>query len=188
MRSLWSPLFHTFHLLAKGTQTIVKPPLTSKSSYSQVARGGHGRRGRVTTKGGVFLISSSVGNEIGEYLSLKLYIPLPHALPVTHSSENLDNVRGGRVKLHSITMPPFDLDHVEKGDALYAMELALSLKKLTNEKLLGLHGVADRNNDPQLADYIESEFLSKQVEAIKKISDYITMLRRVGKGHAMIEN
>jgi ferritin heavy chain len=95
------------------------------------------------------------------------------------------NKRGGRVKLHSITMPPSDFNHVDKGDALYAMELALSLEKLTNEKLLSLHGVADRNNDPQLADYIESEFLSEQVEAIKKISDYITMLRRVGKGHGV---
>lgn len=79
--------------------------------------------------------------------------------------------------------------------------------------------VADRNNDPQLADFIESEFLAEQVkitssfpplfhvwanifedicvvltdygpyffllqvEAIKKISEYVAQLRRVGKGH-----
>ncbi|CAN1276959.1 Ferritin, chloroplastic [Linum perenne] len=52
------------------------------------------------------------------------------------------NVRGGRVKLHSILMPPSDFEHVEKGDALYAMELALSLEKLVNEKLLSLHSVS----------------------------------------------
>uniref|UniRef100_A0A5B7AEQ4 Ferritin n=1 Tax=Davidia involucrata TaxID=16924 RepID=A0A5B7AEQ4_DAVIN len=95
------------------------------------------------------------------------------------------NIRGGKVKLHSILMPLSEFDHVEKGDALYAMELTLSLEKLTNEKLLSLHSVADRNNDAQMADFLESEFLTEQVEAIKKISDYVTQLRMVGKGHGV---
>ncbi|KAI3771146.1 hypothetical protein L6452_02304 [Arctium lappa] len=95
------------------------------------------------------------------------------------------NTRGGRVKLHTIVGPPSEFEHVEKGDALYAMELALSLEKLTNEKLLYLHEVACRNNDPQMADFIESEFLAEQVEAIKKIADYVSQLRRVGKGHGV---
>ncbi|KAI7747954.1 hypothetical protein M8C21_024675 [Ambrosia artemisiifolia] len=95
------------------------------------------------------------------------------------------NIRGGRVKLNTIVAPPSEFEHMEKGDALYAMELALSLEKLVNEKLLCLHAVADRNNDPQLADFIESEFLAEQVEAIKKISDYVSQLRRVGKGHGV---
>ncbi|KAF5759528.1 putative ferroxidase [Helianthus annuus] len=95
------------------------------------------------------------------------------------------NMRGGRVKLNTIVAPPSEFEHVEKGDALYAMELALSLEKLVNEKLLCLHAVADRNNDPQMADFIESEFLVEQVEAIKKISEYVSQLRRVGKGHGV---
>ncbi|WOH10935.1 hypothetical protein DCAR_0830412 [Daucus carota subsp. sativus] len=95
------------------------------------------------------------------------------------------NMRGGRVKLHSIMNPPSEFDNAEKGDALYAMELALSLEKLTNEKLLSLHNVADRCNDPQLADFIESKFLNEQVEAIKKIADYVSQLRRLGKGHGV---
>jgi ferritin heavy chain len=95
------------------------------------------------------------------------------------------NMRGGRVKLHSILTAPSEFDHVEKGDALYAMELALSLEKLVNEKLLNLHSVADRNNDPQMTDFIDTEFLSEQVEAIKKIADYVTQLRMVGKGHGV---
>ncbi|KAE9600857.1 hypothetical protein Lal_00011241 [Lupinus albus] len=95
------------------------------------------------------------------------------------------NIRGGRVILHSITSPPSEFAHAEKGDALYAMELALSLEKLVNEKLLNLHSVADRNNDPQLADFIESEFLKEQVEAIKKIAEYVAQLRLVGKGHGV---
>ncbi|CAI9779200.1 unnamed protein product [Fraxinus pennsylvanica] len=95
------------------------------------------------------------------------------------------NIRGGRVKLHTMLMPPEEFGHVEKGDALYAMELALSLEKLTNEKLLNLHSVADQNNDPQMADFVESEFLEEQVEAIKKIAEYVTQLRMVGKGHGV---
>ncbi|KAK4385297.1 Ferritin-2, chloroplastic [Sesamum angolense] len=88
------------------------------------------------------------------------------------------NKRGGKVKLQSILMPLSEFDHAEKGDALYAMELALSLEKLTNEKLLNLHAIASRNNDVQLTDFIESEYLAEQVESIKKISEYVAQLRR----------
>ncbi|XP_050154869.1 ferritin-3, chloroplastic-like isoform X4 [Malus sylvestris] len=95
------------------------------------------------------------------------------------------NKRGGRVKLQSILMPVSEFEHPEKGDALYAMELALSLEKLTNEKLLHLHSVAVKNKDPQLTDFVETEFLAEQVEAIKKISEYVAQLRRVGKGHGV---
>ncbi|XVE69476.1 hypothetical protein DITRI_Ditri09bG0155200 [Diplodiscus trichospermus] len=95
------------------------------------------------------------------------------------------NKRGGKVKLQSILMPLSEFDHADKGDALYAMELALSLEKLTNEKLLNLHSVAERSHDVQLTDFIEAEFLAEQVEAIKKISEYVAQLRRVGKGHGV---
>ncbi|KAH7677703.1 Ferroxidase protein [Dioscorea alata] len=95
------------------------------------------------------------------------------------------NKRGGRVNLNSILMPPSEFNHYEKGDALNAMELALSLEKLTNEKLLNLHGIAVKCNDVQMKNYIENEFLGEQVEAIKKISEYIAQLRRVGKGHGV---
>ncbi|XP_068641935.1 ferritin-3, chloroplastic-like [Aristolochia californica] len=95
------------------------------------------------------------------------------------------NQRGGKVKLQSILMPLTEFDHPEKGDALYAMELALSLEKLTNEKLLNLHKVAERSHDVQMADFIESQYLTEQVEAIKQISEYVAQLRRVGKGHGV---
>ncbi|KAK3019344.1 hypothetical protein RJ639_003875 [Escallonia herrerae] len=95
------------------------------------------------------------------------------------------NKRGGKVKLQSMLMPLSEFDHLEKGDALYAMELALSLEKLTNEKLLNLQRVADENNDVQLTDFVENEFLTEQVDAIKKISEYVSQLRRVDKGHGV---
>ncbi|KAA8549456.1 hypothetical protein F0562_001140 [Nyssa sinensis] len=98
------------------------------------------------------------------------------------------NKRGGKVKLQSMPMPLSDFDHIEKGEALYAMELALSLEKLTNEKLLNLHRIADQNNDVQLVDFIESEFLIEQVESIKKISEFVAQLRRVGKGHGIFHS
>ncbi|KAL0914979.1 hypothetical protein M5K25_015374 [Dendrobium thyrsiflorum] len=95
------------------------------------------------------------------------------------------NKRGGRVKLQSILMPLTEFHHEEKGDALYAMELALSLERLVNEKLLNLHSVAARANDPNMTEFIESHFLTEQVEAIKKISEYVSQLRRVGEGHGV---
>jgi ferritin heavy chain len=95
------------------------------------------------------------------------------------------NKRGGRVKLNPISSPVMEFDHAEKGDALYSMELALSLEKLVNEKLLSLHQVAVDNNDPEMCDFIEREYLVEQVEAIKKISGYVSQLRRVGKGHGV---
>ncbi|XP_057829788.1 ferritin-2, chloroplastic [Cryptomeria japonica] len=95
------------------------------------------------------------------------------------------NIRGGKVKLQSILMPVMEFDHPEKGDALYAMELALSLEKLNNEKLLRLHSVAAQCNDAQMTDFIEGNFLAKQVEDIKKVSEYVAQLRRIGKGHGV---
>lgn len=95
------------------------------------------------------------------------------------------NVRGGKVKFQSILMPVMEFDHPEKGDALYAMELALSLEKLTNEKLLNLHRVAQQCNDAQMTDYIEGNFLAEQVQAIKQVSEYVAQLRRIGKGHGI---
>ncbi|WJX34407.1 Dysferlin [Trifolium repens] len=87
------------------------------------------------------------------------------------------NIRGGRVVLYPIVSSPSEFDHVETGDALYAMELALSLEKLVNEKLLNLHSVADRNNDPQLADFIEIECLDEQVMVIAAVKIWKTPSR-----------
>ncbi|KAF8036862.1 hypothetical protein BT93_C2550 [Corymbia citriodora subsp. variegata] len=95
------------------------------------------------------------------------------------------NKRGGKVKLRSIVMPLSEFDHEDKGEAVFAMELALSLEKLTNEKLMNLQKVAEQNHDVQLMDFIESRFLAEQVESIKKISEYVAQLRRVGKGHGV---
>lgn len=92
------------------------------------------------------------------------------------------NRRGGRVALRSMMSPEAEFDHPEKGDALYAMELALSLEKLNFTKLRELHDVADEHGDAQMGDFVEGALLAEQVEAVKKVAEYVSQLRRVGKG------
>ncbi|TYH19654.1 hypothetical protein ES288_A05G368800v1 [Gossypium darwinii] len=95
------------------------------------------------------------------------------------------NKRGGRVQLLEISLPLSEFDHGVKGHALHAMEFALSMEKIANARLLHVHRIALRNHDAQLADFVESEFLSMQVEAIKKIAEHVSQLRRVGAGHGV---
>mmetsp|Transcript_42843 Transcript_42843/g.101702 ORF Transcript_42843/g.101702 Transcript_42843/m.101702 type:complete len:258 (-) Transcript_42843:237-1010(-) len=93
------------------------------------------------------------------------------------------NQRGGRVQLQSILLPQTEFGGPDaKGDALYAMELALSLEKMNFQKLRALHDIADKHNDAQMCDFIESELLADQVEDIKKVAGYVSQLRRAGKG------
>ena len=94
-------------------------------------------------------------------------------------------LRGGRVVLGNLGSPITEFDHADKGEALYAMELALSLERLNYEKLLELHAVGDKNGDPQLCDFVESQYLEEQLEAIKKLAVFVSQLRRVGKGHGV---
>ena len=88
------------------------------------------------------------------------------------------NQRGGRIVLADIKHPP----RVEWGSGLEAMIDAHALEKRVNESLLALHKVADSHNDAHMCDFIESTYLTEQVEAIKELSDYITQLKRVGSG------
>lgn len=92
------------------------------------------------------------------------------------------NKRGGRVKLNNILMPEMEFNHSDKGEALYAMELALSLEKLNFQKLRELHAVADKHNDASMADFVEGQLLDDQVNSVKQVSEYVSQLRRVGKG------
>ncbi|XP_021355353.1 soma ferritin-like [Mizuhopecten yessoensis] len=88
------------------------------------------------------------------------------------------NKRGGRIVLQDIKKP----DRDEWGSGLDAMQAALSLEKNVNQALLDLHDVGDKHADKQFMDFLESEYLEEQVEDIKKISDHITNLKRVGSG------
>lgn len=95
------------------------------------------------------------------------------------------NTRGGKVKLLPLLAPEMEFYHAEKGDALYAMELSLSLEKLNFQKLRQLHAVASKHEDADMTNFIEEKLLQQQAEAVKKVSDMVSQLRRVGKGHGV---
>lgn len=68
------------------------------------------------------------------------------------------------------------------GTPLDALTEALNLEKKVNESLLKLHGIANANGDAQMCDFIETHYLTEQVEAIKQLADFITNIQRVGPG------
>merc|ERR1711897_86306 len=84
------------------------------------------------------------------------------------------NSRGGKYIQQAIPAP----EMTEFDSSLEALEYARKLEVAVNDSLLELH----ENADPQLADFIESEFLGEQVEAINTISSMIRKLMRVGPG------
>merc|ERR1712018_547039 len=86
--------------------------------------------------------------------------------------------RGGRVVFQDIAKPTT----MEWGTPLEAMEAALELEKTVNQSLLDLHKVAGDKGDGHLCDFLESDYLSEQVEGIKAIGDLITKMKRAGDG------
>ncbi|GFR07626.1 soma ferritin [Trichonephila clavata] len=95
-----------------------------------------------------------------------------------HKLMKFQNQRGGTVVLRDIKAPTKQ----KWASPLEAMQDALELEKTVNQSLLDLHKVASSHDDAQMCDFLESEYLTEQVEAIKKISDYVTNLKRVGNG------
>jgi ferritin heavy chain len=65
--------------------------------------------------------------------------------------------------VQALAPPEMEFDNADKGEALYAMELALSLEKLNFQKLRALHAIADKHQDAALTDFIEGELLQEQV-------------------------
>ena len=103
--------------------------------------------------------------------------------------------RGGKVVFQDIAKPTC----TEWGSALEAMRAALELEKTVsrmnrietdhhttliqvNQSLLDLHKVGQDVNDAHFCDFLESEYLQEQVDAIKEISDLITRMIRAGDG------
>ncbi|XP_067830483.1 ferritin, lower subunit-like [Heptranchias perlo] len=86
--------------------------------------------------------------------------------------------RGGRVHLQDIEKPT----KREWRNGLEATQYALELQKNINKSLLDLHHLASNKDDPQMCNFLESNFLSHSVEIIKKLGDYITSLKRLSVG------
>ena len=72
----------------------------------------------------------------------------------------------------------------EKGDALHAMEIGLSLEKLNFQKLRDLHEVADKSNDAQMADFVEGMLAEQVTTAVKCTSTQTCLSGRLKGGHA----
>ncbi|CAB4054559.1 FTH1 [Lepeophtheirus salmonis] len=94
---------------------------------------------------------------------------------------NYQTLRGGRVVFQDISRP-----NVETwASPVEAMEAALQLEKDVNASLLNVHGSASKKEDPQLCDFLESDYLKEQVDGIKKIGTLLTRMKRVGPGVGM---
>jgi ferritin len=106
-----------------------------------------------------------------------------HHIPSINKSQltlslYLQNSRGGCIVLHDVGKPAKD----EWGSPLEAIEAALDLEKEVNQSILDMHGVASARADPHLCDFLETHFVTEQVEAIKELADWATKLRGVGSG------
>lgn len=88
------------------------------------------------------------------------------------------NQRGGSIVFHDIKAP----QKTQWSNAHDAMKDALELEKSVNQSLLELHKVAAKHEDAQMTDFIEANYLTEQVEAIKELGGYVTNLARVGAG------
>ncbi|CAH8429324.1 unnamed protein product [Schistosoma bovis] len=87
-------------------------------------------------------------------------------------------MRGGRIVLQDISAPP----QLSWNSGLHAMQDALDLEKKVNQSLMDLLAVGERHRDTHFCEFISNEYLETQVQSIKKLSDYITNLNRVGTG------
>ena len=92
--------------------------------------------------------------------------------------------RGGKVVFKTISPPAHEWENqLNKTDILYSFEEALFLEQKVYEHLLKLHEIAD----PQFADYLESEFLEEQIDAMNELGHYIAQLKRIGSnGHGIL--
>ena len=90
------------------------------------------------------------------------------------------NLRGGKVELQQLLPPQSEYDHPEKGCALLALELSLSLEKLNKDKLCELHRVAEDAGDAHMCDFIEGELLDSQVQSVRQVSEMVATLLRMG--------
>ncbi|KAG2443733.1 hypothetical protein HXX76_002079 [Chlamydomonas incerta] len=102
-----------------------------------------------------------------------------------HLLMNYQTQRGGRVRLLALAPPETEFWHAEKGDALHATELALSLEKLNFQKLRDLHSVAQNLGDADATHFIEDYLLHEQSKDVKEAAVLVSQVRRAGRGHGV---
>ena len=105
-----------------------------------------------------------------------------------HKLMEYQNLRGGIVKLDGISAVNLDFlkEDEAENDVLMCFQKALQMEQSVYESLLRVHKVAEEENDPQFADFIEGQYLEEQVEAINEITKYVSQLKRIGNdGHGL---
>ena len=105
-----------------------------------------------------------------------------------HKLMEYQNLRGGLVKLDGICSVNLDFLKQDRpeSDVLLCFQKALEMEQSVYESLLTVHKVAEEENDPQFADFIEGKYLGEQVEAINEIAKYVSQLQRIGNdGHGL---
>ena len=104
-----------------------------------------------------------------------------------HKLIEYQNKRGGIVEFYDIKNCNLNfLKNKDKNDVLLSFEKALEMEQIVYKSLLNVHDIADKQNDPQFADFIEGEYLEEQVSALNEISKYVTQLKRIGEnGHGI---
>ncbi|XP_074642660.1 soma ferritin-like isoform X2 [Tubulanus polymorphus] len=101
-----------------------------------------------------------------------------------HAKKFMDyqNRRGGIVKSTTQNELPSQVKNGDWFGALEATKQALDLEKVVLEKLKAVHKCGADNDDANLQDFIESEFLTEQYESIEELSNMVTKLTRLGCG------
>ena len=100
------------------------------------------------------------------------------------------NLRGGNVVLKPISDVSLEFLNINKNqtsnDVLLSFEKALEMEQTVYQSLLKLHKVADENNDPQFADFVEGTYLEEQVEALNEMAKYVSQVQRINNdGHGL---
>lgn len=107
-----------------------------------------------------------------------------------HSQKLIDYqlLRGGVVKFTNIDPPTHEFLATEgKSDALVAFEAALALEKKVNTSLKELHRIGESHKDVTYTGYLESQFLSHQLESQRELALIISKLGRIGTdGQALL--
>ena len=96
------------------------------------------------------------------------------------------NLRGGNVELRNNFNVNLEYLNNSNNDVLNGFKKTLEMEQNVYQGLLQLHKVAEEENDPQFADFIESEYLQEQVEALNEVAKYVSQLERIGEdGHGV---
>jgi len=84
------------------------------------------------------------------------------------------NQRGGIVALYEYPR----LTKQQWASGLHAMQAALDLEKVVHQALQDLHTKATMYRDAQFAHFLETKYLVRQVDEIKRLADYVEWLQQ----------